>query len=155
MRTFVTSLFVLLAVLYVLARCVPVEPVDRRPGLGLVGAPADPMTETWSALPAGLSEIEVETRTAIGIPHSVTTVLWRDGEHLYVPCKACATKQWPKNVLARPEVRLRVQGRIYPMQMQQVTDTAERDRLLAGAFPEVTPDLWVFRVSPREVQSAR
>ena len=148
-RLFITGV-VLLAALYLLARLVPVEPVDRRPGLGLVGPVADAGTTDWSFL-QGLTEIEVETQTSIGIPHSVTTVWWRDGDELYIPCKACDTKRWPKNVAADPAVRIRVRGVVYPMQMERITDQAERDQLLGTSFPEVTPDVAVFRVSPRPV----
>lgn len=148
MRRLVTTSVVLLAALYLLARFVPVEPVDRRPGLGLVGPVADARLTDWSFL-QGLVEIEVETRTPIGIPHSVTTVLWRAGDELYIPCKACDTKRWPKNVALDPEVRIRVRGIVYPMRMDRITDAAERDRLLGASFPQVTPDVAVFHVSPR------
>ncbi len=149
MRKIIVTSVVLVAALYLLARFVPVEPIDRRPGLGLVGPVADARTADWSFL-EGLTEIEVETQSSIGIPHSVTTVLWRDGNDLYIPCKACDTKRWPKNVAADPEVRIRVRGIVYPMQMERITDQAERDRLLGASFPQVTPDVAVFRVSPRQ-----
>jgi len=79
----------------------------------------------------------------------VTTVLWRAGEDLYIPCKACDTKRWPNNVAANPDVRIRVRGIVYPMRMQRIADPAERERLLVTSFPQVTPDVAVFRVSPR------
>lgn len=148
MRKIFTTCMVLLAALYLLARFVPFEPVDRRPGLSLVGPVADASVADWSFL-EGLTEIEVETRTPIGIAHSVTTVLWRDGDSLYIPCKACDTKRWPKNVAADSAVRIRVRGIVYPMRMERITDQAERDRLLGASFPQVTPDVAVFRVSPR------
>lgn len=148
-RIFMAGVGLLMAV-YLLARWVPVEPVDRRPGLGLVGPVAQARATDWSFV-QGLTEIEVETQTSIGIPHSVTTVLWRDGDDLYIPCKACDTKRWPKNVAADSAVRIRVRGVVYPMRMERITDQAERDRLLGKSFPEVTPDVAVFRVSPRPV----
>ncbi len=147
MRKLMLTGVVVLVGLYLLARFVPVEPVDRRPGLGLTGPVADARATDWTFL-QGLTEIEVETRGTLGIPHSVTTVLWRAGDHLYIPCKACDTKRWPGNVAADPQVRIRVRGIVYPMRMQRVADPAERDELLGAAFPQVTPDVWVFRLTP-------
>lgn len=148
MRTLVTASIAILAGLYVLARFVPVEPIDRRPGLGLMapaGAPGDGGLEAV----AGMQEIHLETRPWYGIPHSVTTVIWRDGEHLYVPCKACALKSWPKRVAADPGVRLKINGRLYDMRAEKIEDDAERRHVLRvfGAA-DAPQDVWAYRMVP-------
>jgi hypothetical protein len=146
-RRLVIALILVLGGLYLLARFVPVEPLDRRPGLSLVAQPGDAMGSDWSFI-RPLQEIQLETRPWHGIAHSVTTVVWKVGEHLYVPCRACDTKHWPKNVAANSDVRLKIDGRLYPMRAVRISDEAERTRLLGAAFPETPADVWVYRMEP-------
>lgn len=139
----------MLAGVYLLAAWLPVEPVDRRPGLGLA-APAGTYGDATMAAVSGRQEVHLETRPWHGIPHSVTTILWRDGEFLYIPCANCAAKHWPVNVAANPDVRVKISGRLYDLRMQKVEDDAERRRVLrvlGGA--DAPADVWAYRLLPR------
>ena len=60
------------------------EPKDRRPGLWLSGEVVKEPVLDWSFTDT-VPEIFLETRTAYGIPHSVTVVCVGVGDKLYVP----------------------------------------------------------------------
>ncbi len=139
----------LLVGVYLLARFIPVEPVDRRAGLSLT-APAGSYGDAVMAAVSEQQEVHLETRPWHGIPFSVTTILWRDGEFLYIPCARCATKHWPNTVAANPLVRVKISGMLYELRMQKVETDAERRRVLrvfGGA--DAPPDVWVYRMLPR------
>lgn len=149
MRRLVTGVVLALAGLYLLALFVPVEPYDRRPGLALV-APAGSWGDPVMAAVGEQREVQVETRTWLGLPHSVTTLLWRDGEALYVPCARCPTKRWPRNVAADPQVRIKIGGRLYDVRLQKIGDDTERRQVLrvfGGA--DAPADVWAYRLLPR------
>jgi hypothetical protein len=95
--------------LYVSALIAPFDPAGRRPGIGLSGPVAGDQQIHWQ----GRKQIFLETRPWYLIPHSVTTVAWvRDGS-IFVPCGSCSGKRWPRNVAARPDVRLKIDGAIH------------------------------------------
>jgi len=145
----VITVVILLAGFWLLARTVAIEPIDRRPGLGLA-APAGVYGDATMAAVDGRIEVHLETWPWYGIPHSVTTILWRDGEFLYIPCANSPTKNWPKTVAANPDVRVKINGSLYDLRMQKVEDDAGRRhalRVLGGA--DAPPDVWVYRLLPR------
>ena len=128
-KIFLTAILLLV---YAAAILVPFEPKERRPGGRLSGPDATSTNVSWD----GRKQILVETSTWYLIPHSVTTVAWvRDGI-IYVPCGACSTKRWPKNVASRPRVRLQIAGEIYHRRAVRVTDREEL--------------YWVLEVPPKE-----
>jgi hypothetical protein len=140
---------VLLAGLWLLARIVPIEPIERRPGLGL-SAPVGTYGDATMAAVDGRIEVHLETSPWYGIPHSVTTILWRDGEFLYIPCANCPAKNWPGIVATDPDVRVKINGSLYALRMQKIEDDAVRRqllRVLGGA--DAPPDVWVYRLLPR------
>ena len=141
MKKGVAALGALVVLLYIVAIFFPIEPVERRPGTRLGGevAPVGSEVETNG-------QILVETRTWYLVRHSVTTTSWtRDGE-IYVPCRACAGKRWPKNVAADPRVRLKIDGKLYDRIAVRVTDESEVRRLFRIEAGEPLPDRWVFRM---------
>lgn len=149
MRRLVIAALALLAGVYLLARWLPVEPVDRRPGLGLTATAGSWEDGTMAAV-SGRQEVHLETRPWHGIPHSVTTILWRDGGMLYIPCAKCAQKRWPANVAANPDVRVKISGRLYDVRLQKIEDDAERRRVLRVLGGADTPaDVWAYRLLPR------
>ena len=129
----------------------PYEPDKRRPGTRLGGPLAADQDTDWSFRTPGRMQIFVETSTWYGIPHSVTTTSWIVDGELYVPCNACATKRWPKNVARSPDVRLKVDGEIYERRAVRITDETEQQRVFgalgAGA---ARPGRWVFRMEARQ-----
>ena len=118
-----------LAAVYLAALLVPYEPDERRPGTRLGGPLAAEQDTDWSFRSPGRMQIFVETATWYGVPHSVTTTSWIVDGDLYVPCNACATKRWPKNV-ARLEPGRAAQGRRRDLRAAGGTD---RGRCRAAA----------------------
>jgi len=139
----------LVIALYVAAIFVPFEPVERRPGTRLGGDLAEPQDTDWSFI-HGRNQIFLETRTWYLIPHSVTTTSWAVDGAFYVPCGNCDTKRWPKNVQRDPRVRLKIDGKIYERTAMQITDAAERARLLGVPAGKSLPDgVAIYRMDPR------
>jgi len=135
---------------YVVALLVPYEPDERRPGTRLGGPLAADQDTDWSFREPGRMQIFVETATWYGIPHSVTTTSWIVDGDLYVPCNACATKRWPKNVARSPDVRLKVGGEIYERRAVRITDEAEQQRVFGAlGAGQSRPGRWVFRMEAR------
>ena len=144
-------LIALLAILYGVALTVPIEPEEQRPGTGLGGELAAEQATDWSFY-SGPKKIWVQTRTWYGIPHSVTTTSFAVDGLLYVPCRDCETKRWPKNVARDPRVRLKIDGKLYERRAVPINDEAERARLVLALAGEPRPNVSVFRMDPREAR---
>ncbi|MCZ0943254.1 MAG: nitroreductase/quinone reductase family protein [Gammaproteobacteria bacterium] len=150
MKRAVLIVVAVLPAVYLAALLVPYEPDERRPGMRLGGPLAAEQDTDWSFRSPGRMQIFVETATWYGVPHSVTTTSWIVDGDLYVPCNACATKRWPKNVARNPDVRLKVGVDIYERRAVRVEDDAERRRLFAALTARpVPPGRWVFRMEAR------
>lgn len=138
----------LAAVSYVAALVVSLDPHERRPGLRLEGALAEEQDTDWSFL-QGRELIFVETRTAYGIRHSVTTSYWVHDGNFYVGCARCGTKRWPKHVERDPRVRLKVAGALYERVAVRIDDPEERRQVFPARADGPTPDdIVVFRMDP-------
>lgn len=150
MKRAVLIVVAVLVAAYLVALLVPYEPDERRPGTRLGGPLAAEQDTDWSFRSPGRMQIFVETATWYGIPHSVTTTSWIVDGDLYVPCNACATKRWPKNVARDADVRLKVGGQIYERRAVRITDEAEQQRVFRalGAGAD-RPGRWVFRMETR------
>lgn len=142
MRKILPGLITLVVLTIVLLNTVGLEPQDRRPGTRLDGE-LTPLPNAWEFTNA-TQEVHLETYPWYGIPFSVTTVLATDGTNLYLPSIYNApgafpgTKFWNKVVVDNPKVRLRVAGKLYEMQIHNITDPTEFDRAfmtLAGKYP--------------------
>ena len=128
-------------------------PRGRTPGFRLFGDVVQEPVGDWSFADA-YPTIEVETRTWYGIPHSVTTVSFRDGGSLYVPSRNPRDKRWVKNVQRNPRVRLRIGDRVYEGHAILISDperVAELRRALSARFDRLRthgdqPELWFFRI---------
>ena len=103
----------ILILLYIAAIFVPFDPEERQPGTGLSGELADPQDTDWSFLDPKGNRMYVETRSLYLIPHSITVNGWVTDGVLYVGCRNCDEKYWPKNVARDQRVRLKAQGKIY------------------------------------------
>lgn len=148
MRKFLMIVTAILLLLYGTALSITVEPEERRPGTRLDGMLVITAPDDWSFL--GPSQrIFVQTNTWYQIPHSITTNLFVIDDQLYVPCRECAAKQWPKNVAADPRVILKIGDKLYPRWAIRIEDEAERRRLLNVPAGEPTPDRDVYRMDPR------
>lgn len=137
---------VLVVVLCVLAIYLPVDPVERRPGTGLSGELAADQNTDW-AFVDGRTRAWVETRTRYLVPHSITVSAWADDGKLYVGCRQCDTKTWPRNVARDNRVRVKIGDSVYERRAIRITDPAERAAVLGPAADR--PGFAVFRMDPR------
>ncbi len=134
-RIFFVTVLVLL-VIWGLAYAIGIEPVDRRPGTRLAGEAAA-LPSDW-VFTDSVMEVHLETYPWYGIPFSVTTVLARDGDALFVPsiyegvATFPGTKFWNKVVVNDPSVRLRVGDQLFDMRIAPITDAQEFDRAFAA-----------------------
>ncbi len=133
------------------------QPKDVRPGFWLRGESAEGRVGDWR-FTGGVDEIFIETRSRYGIPHSTT--IWcveLEGE-LYVGSYGDAKKRWEKNIARDPRARLRVEGRIYAVNLMPVTNRALAEALdaayaqkydMVDVFGEEVPEWWYYRVEER------
>ena len=136
----VLSLFILI---YVLARLIPVDPQEQRPGLRLSGDLAINEPANWEFLTPG-TLIYVQTDTWYGIPHSVTTTSFVHAGQLYVPCRECAGKRWSNLVARNNLVLVKVQGTLYPRQAVRITDPETRAAVFGRS--DIPDSLYLFRM---------
>jgi hypothetical protein len=150
MKKGVISLLAIVLGLYLLAVLVPIEPAEQRPGTRLSGDTVDSGTVDWSFI-EGRKQIFVQTNTWYLIPHSVTTTSWvLDGE-LYVPCGACATKRWPRNVATDANVVLKIDEHLYERKAVLIVDPHEKHQILAVPHGHDLPGgVEVYRMESRD-----
>jgi len=102
-------------------------PCERSPGGFLFGDRADEPVADWNfANHVELCQIQVWA----GIrPHSINLncMSTPDG-NLYLSCSVCDTKYWAAHVEQNERGRLRLDGVVYPVVLNRVTDPAEMDR---------------------------
>ncbi|MYK45953.1 MAG: hypothetical protein F4029_06975 [Gammaproteobacteria bacterium] len=137
---------VLVVVLYLIAIVLPIDPVERRPGTSLSGDLAVDQDTDWGFV-EGRTRAWIETHTRYLVPHSITVSAWADNGNLYVGCRECDTKIWPRHVARDDRVRIRIGAWIYKRRAIRITDPAERKAVLGPAADR--PGLAVFRMDPR------
>ena len=129
MRTALIILVACVGIVYLIGSVVGIEPKDRRPGTRLAGE-LTAIPQDWSVTEA-VDEVHLETHPWYGIPFSVTTVIARSGNALYVPslydevAEFPGTKFWNRVVLADPNVRLRMAGKLYELRIDNAATEAE------------------------------
>lgn len=166
MLRFFAVVLTLVAVTAILLATLGIEPKDRRPGTRLDGELSS-LPTSWAFTDA-TQEVHLETYPWYGIPFSVTTVLATDGGNLYLPSIYNApgafpgTKYWNKVVTEDPRVRLRVAGKLYELEIHNITDPTEFDRAfmtLAGKYPfwqtaledrDKRPYMALLKLTPRK-----
>ena len=128
-------LFGLAALIIVLAGGVGVWtttcPCNRTPGFMLLGdMQTTPLTDWRFVNDVPLCQIQVYAGI---VPHAVNLncMATPDGQ-LYLSCSACETKFWGRHVEENAHGRLRVNGRVYRIVFNKVTDAAELDRAWAA-----------------------
>ena len=145
MKRILLTFVAVVVVLYVGLIYIPMDPEERRPGMRLSGETAAQDTD-WSFL-EGRTRAWLETRTWYLIRHSITVSAWAYDETLYVGCRACDTKVWPKHVARDDRVRLKIGDEIYTRRAVRITDPAEQRALMGGR--DVGPGYALFRLDPR------
>lgn len=127
-------------------------PVSFIPGGRMDGTPArvDP---TWSNLgDSGICQLETNPDD----PYSVTVAYTVVDGQLYVNAGG-SEKRWAKNAIDHPDVRLRIDGKIYELRAVRVTDPGEIARFASAwtgqSFfrrdPTAYDEVFVFRLVPR------
>jgi hypothetical protein len=115
------------------------------PGLWLSGTVVKPPVTDWSFVSQYKTD-KVQTRTWYGIPHSVTTGFILYHGQLYLTSMFAKGvpfpdgKNWVKNVMRDPHVRLKFGDRLYDCVLSPVTDADERAAVL-GARATRNPQL--------------
>lgn len=130
-------------------------PMGPLPGGALRrGDPVDSVGVDWT-FAENLQEIELQL---LDPERSRTVWVVRHGQDLYVPCgflQVPGFKQWHKDAERDGRGLLRIQGKLYPVQLVRVKDPVIYDRVsqrLARKYdrPPYDPDeAWIFRVDPR------
>ncbi len=115
--------FMACAIAIALTLACSIDPSDERPGLGLSGEVHQQAVEDWS-FTSDAYEIFIETVTSYWIPHSVTAWCVTVGDELYVAADDADKKSWVANVARDPNVRLKIEGRVYEQKLVPVTDAA-------------------------------
>jgi hypothetical protein len=118
--------------------------------------------EDWS-FATDVEEVELQL---LEPPRSrITWIVVHEGRP-YIPCGFLDVpfwKQWPHEAVRDGRALLRLDGRLYPLMAERVTDTAlhaELSRLAAakyrfgGDLPPDPEQVWYFRLSPRAPQGS-
>ncbi len=108
-----------------------IDPSDERPGLGLSGEVHQEAVDDWS-FTSDAYEIFIETVTSYWIPHSVTAWCVTVGNELYVAADDADKKSWVANVARDPNVRLKIEGKVYEQKLVPVTDAVTTAAIDSG-----------------------
>jgi hypothetical protein len=143
---------------FALAGCGPLGPLS---GGSLRGPVHTQPVVDWSFV-ATESTCQLETNPAS--PHSVNTWCIGIADRLYVPSsmirgpKTPSERDWVKNIVANPRLRIRIGGELYERVAVRVTDVGEYDaaRVALEAKYALDPaerdperEIWIFRLDPR------
>lgn len=114
------------------------------PGGALDGEVASPPSAGWSFL-GDSAACDIEVRPAD--PHSIrATCLQHDGR-LYVRSISAARKNWPSLAMQQPEVRVRIEGLVYPLRANRILDVATRVKVIGEDPP--SDSTWLWELAPR------
>jgi hypothetical protein len=137
-----------LALLFAALGCGPV------PGGALDGEPAAPPADWTQALGGERAFCEIESRPAD--PHSIQLECFAAGGALHAQSHRWAladwwpTESWAAIWLAHPDVRIRIDGKLYELRAVRVTDPAVREPILRARGYDPVPDgIVLFRFEAR------
>ncbi|MGE0621747.1 MAG: hypothetical protein AB7I04_23595 [Pseudomonadales bacterium] len=97
------------------------EPFIVMAGGALVGEPEDPPVD-WTPL-NDVEVVQLETRPED--PYSVNVWMIASGRNLYVATGKGDTR-WTRHIAVNPDVRVRIDGRIYELEAYLVADQTEK-----------------------------
>lgn len=140
----VGGLVFLLVLFVVTARAVGIDPGSTRPGMWLSGTVVTEPVTDWSfaekAPPRGMTDLETRQWFLPALAHSVRISRFHNKGKLYIlsaypaGIKLPDGRHWNRNVLADPNVRVRIGGKLYDRKMVFVSDNrAEYDDLMRSA----------------------
>src|SRR5690554_4350582 len=120
-------------------------PCDRVPGARLAGDLVEQPVQDWTfANDAGLCQIQVDTGL-LSHALNLNCMATPDGK-LYLSCAQCEGKYWSNNAVQHGSGRIRLDGKLYPVNFVKIDDPAEigqawnaRTRKLQGENARETP----------------
>jgi hypothetical protein len=129
-------------------------PCERTPGGPLSGEVVTSAVDDWSfANDVRLCQLEVDRV----IPWSVNLNCMSTSGALYVSCSQCAGKAWSSAALEKPEGRIRIVERVYPVTLARLIDVSMLDvawraraQKLGRGLDTPRPDhWWSFQLTSR------
>lgn len=161
-----TGLGILVLALLALLYWTTAYPRDRAPGFYLLGSAGDEPVEDWSfANDVPLCTLQVYAGWR---PHAINLNCMATPEgDLYLSCSVCERKYWASQVGVNEPGRLRLEGVVYPVKVNRVTDQALLEKAWTSRVnklqnfgddpnnPAPPPDAqrpdhwWTFRVESR------
>lgn len=102
-------------------------PCERTPGGFLFGSAPDAPVDDWSFV----NQVELcQIQIWAGVrPHSINLNCMSTPEgRLYLSCSVCGTKYWAARVGANESARIRLDGVVYPVNLNRVIDESEMDQ---------------------------
>ena len=124
----------------------------RMPGLWLKGEPVTTPVSDWTFTDQ-IPQIKIQTQTPYLLPHSVTIWCAVYNGNLYVT--SYRGRQWVEDIIRDPQVRLKIEDRVFDRTLTVVDDPAEKAAVLQAKgkkypqwkVPSVSAAT-VFRVNP-------
>lgn len=159
---FAGAIVVVMLVLLVTLRATGFEPRDcanagsswtcRTPGLWLKGDVAAAPVADWSFTDS-IPTIKIQTQTPFLLPYSVAIWSATYNGNLYIT--SYRGRRWVEDIVSYPQVRLKIDGKLYDRTLSMVTDPAEKAAVLQAKgkkypswkVPAVEAST-VFRVMP-------
>jgi hypothetical protein len=145
-----------LAVLIAATGCGPIGPIA---GGRLVGSPVSGPPPAGATV-RSIETVQLETRPES--PHSVNTWWGEQEGQLYIATSLIlgddvpTEREWVRNVVGDPRVRLRVEDKLYDLRAIRVENAGEREAALAMLLSKYdveedahTRAAWVFRLEAR------
>ncbi len=133
-------------------------PCEVIPGGPLSGPVIDDPVDDWSIAndraQVPLCQVEVPGTYT----YSINVNCMAYGGQLYVSCSACANKVWSGIALERPQMRIRMAGKVYPVTFTRIEDPALKDEVWRARLEKIdAPDKnaprpdgwWTFNVVSR------
>lgn len=134
--------------------------LERIPGGVLDGVIVSEEIDNWEFVAdAGLCDLE----TRVNFPHSVKLNCFNDGPKLYIGCMSCEGKLWSGYLKNDPRGRIRVEGKVYPVNLRRLEAGAEMDsawrsrlaKLRPGQPVPAIPDgYWMYHLNSRVLGAA-
>ena len=136
-------------------------PLGPLAGGQLSGVQIDEHVTNWS-FAADAEQVQLETRSADGSPHSVNVWSAVLDERLYIPTslvrgpESPQQRGWVSHVMSQPEARLRIGEQIYPVTLSRITGPQQKVAVVKQLFAKYGGDVsarsdqaWVFEVTYR------
>ena len=135
--------------LAILAACEPMGPL---PG-GQLSGTVEAFPSDWSSS-SDMEIVQIETRS--DSPYSINIWAVDVGDSIYIASGTGPKTEWVSHLEENPEIRLRLENKIYELVVVKVTDPAELDGVQARYVEKydyqsdvALKDSWVYRLDPR------